>query len=93
MSSEITNWLLASDEPWTRYRTLLDLLGRTEDAPEVQTARREMLAHPFVKSLIEEAATWPGYALNGTTMPSTHSITYRSWPILVSMPRTRAWIR
>jgi hypothetical protein len=56
-------WLLDSDEPWTRYRTLLDLLGRTEDAPEVQTARREMLAHPFVGGLVEEAATWPGYAL------------------------------
>lgn len=63
MSSEITNWLLDSDEPWTRYRTLLDLLGRTEDAPEVQTARREMLAHPFVQGLVEEAATWPGYPL------------------------------
>jgi hypothetical protein len=63
MSTEITNWLLESDEPWTRYRTLLDLLGRTEEAPEVQTARREMLAHPFVKGLVKEAASWPGYPL------------------------------
>ncbi len=57
------SWLLESDEPWTRYRTLLDLLGRTEEAPEVQIARRDMLAHPFVQGLVDEAATWPGYAL------------------------------
>jgi len=63
MTQERIQWLLDSDEPWTRYRTLLDLLGRTEAAPEVQTARREMLAHPFVRDLVEEAATWPGYPL------------------------------
>ena len=42
MSSEITDWLLESDEPWTRYRVLLDLLGRTEETPEVQTARNHI---------------------------------------------------
>jgi hypothetical protein len=63
MELDDVNWLLESDEPWTRYRTLLDLLGRTEDAPEVQTARREMLDHPSVSALVGEAATWPGYAL------------------------------
>jgi hypothetical protein len=62
MTDTIT-WLLASDEPWTRYRTLVDLLGRPEDDVEVQTARRQMLAHPQVKGLIDKAATWPGFAL------------------------------
>jgi hypothetical protein len=56
-------WLLESEEPWTRYRTLVDLLDRPEDAPEVQTARAEMLAHPQVQDLITEAVAWPGYAL------------------------------
>ncbi len=56
-------WLLKFDEPWTRYRTLLDLLDRPEDDPEVQAARAEMLAHPRVQALIAEAAAWPGYAL------------------------------
>lgn len=63
MTSDLTQWLLASDEPWTRYRTLVDLLDRPEDDPDVQTARAEMLAHPQVQALIAEAATWPGYAL------------------------------
>jgi len=61
--TENTQWLLDSDEPWTRYRTLLDLLSRTEDDPEVQTTRTEMLNHPQVQALVAETATWPGYAL------------------------------
>ncbi len=63
MTTDLTQWLLESDEPWTRYRTLVDLLDRPEDDPEVQAARAEMLAHPQVQALMAEAATWPGYPL------------------------------
>jgi len=63
MTTDLMQWLLESDEPWTRYRTLVDLLDRAEDDPEVQAARAEMLAHPQVQALIAEAATWPGYPL------------------------------
>jgi hypothetical protein len=63
MTSDLIQWLLESDDPWTRYRTLVDLLDRPEDDSEVQTARAEMLAHPQVQALIAEAATWPGYPL------------------------------
>jgi hypothetical protein len=63
LEANLTGWLLESDEPWTRYRTLVDLLERPEDAPEVQAARAEMLAYPQVQEMIAEAATWPGYAL------------------------------
>jgi len=62
-TTDLTRWLLESDQPWTRYRTLMDLLDRPEDDPDVQAARAEMLAHPQVQALIAEAATWPGYAL------------------------------
>jgi len=60
---DLIQWLLESDEPWTRYRTLVDLLNHPEDDPEVQAARAEMLAHPQVQALIAETAAWPGYAL------------------------------
>ena len=59
----LIEWLLQSDEPWTRYRTLLDLLGRPEDDPEVQAARAAMVAHPQAQELVATATTWPGYAL------------------------------
>ncbi len=62
MTDTIT-WLLASNEPWTRYRTRVDLLDQSEDAAEVQAARQEMLTHPYIQDLIDKAATWPGFAL------------------------------
>jgi hypothetical protein len=61
--TDTIRWLLESDEPWTRYRTLLDLLDRPEDDAEVQAARSEMLAHSQVEELVDEAAAWPGFAL------------------------------
>jgi len=61
--ADVIPWLLASNEPWTRYRTLVDLLDRPEDDAEVQAARADMLAHPMVQDLVAGAAAWPGYAL------------------------------
>jgi hypothetical protein len=60
MADKTIQWLLECDEPWTRYRTRVDLLGQPETDSEVRAARAEMLAHPQVKQLMAEAATWPG---------------------------------
>jgi hypothetical protein len=60
---EPVEWLLECDEPWTRYRTLVDLLDRPTDDAQVQATWADMLAHPQVQALVAEAATWPGYAL------------------------------
>lgn len=56
-------WLFDSDEPWTRYRTLVDLLDKSPDDALVVEARMEMLAHPQVQTLLVAAESWPGYAL------------------------------
>jgi hypothetical protein len=56
-------YLLDSNEPWTRYRTLVDILDFPEGDPEVESARQEMMAHPQVQELIGKAGTWPGYPL------------------------------
>jgi hypothetical protein len=56
-------WLLEKEEPWVRYRTLVDLLDRDEKDPQVTLAREETVAHPKVKELIEQVSEWPGYAL------------------------------
>lgn len=63
MKSDLLEWLLQSDEPWTQYRTRIDILEQPPDHPEVQVARREMLSHPLVESMIVEINNWPGYAL------------------------------
>ena len=56
-------WLLHSQEPWTRYRTLVDLLDQPESSKDVLASRQAMLDHPQMRSLIEAASNWPGYAL------------------------------
>jgi len=60
---EQIEWLLQSQEPWTRYRTLFDLLDQPDTSTEVLSARQTMLDHPQVLSLIKGASSWPGYAL------------------------------
>ncbi|MFZ5819798.1 MAG: hypothetical protein ACOYYJ_07845 [Chloroflexota bacterium] len=56
--NETTRWLLDSPEPWTRYRALVDLLGRLETDPEAASARRDMVSSPQVRALIGLASTW-----------------------------------
>lgn len=63
METELTQWLLPSTEPWTCYRTLVDLLDQPESSEPVLSARQAMLAHPQVQGLFAEVANWPAYAL------------------------------
>ena len=63
MDDEQLDWLLASDEPWTRYRTRIDLLKQSEQYPKVKNDRYEMLDHPDIQALIADVNSWPGYAL------------------------------
>ena len=60
---DVINWLLNSDEPWTRYRTRLDLLEQDHDNPEVVQDRDAMLSNQAYKNLIAVGESWPGYPL------------------------------
>ena len=53
-----TPWLLESEEPWTRYRTEIDLLETPVDSPELTKTKNEILKHPKTKQLIKEASGW-----------------------------------
>jgi hypothetical protein len=59
----LLEWLVTSDEPWTRYRTLVELFDLPESDAEVRRARAEMLSHPLLPGLIDEVRGWPGYPL------------------------------
>ncbi len=56
-------WLLTGPG-WIEYRTRLDLLGETDQAPDARVARQAMLDDPQVKSLLAEIAGWPGSLLS-----------------------------
>jgi hypothetical protein len=72
MMPDVVGWLLQSEEPWTRYRTLLDLMGLPEAAPEVQAERDDMLAHPMVRQLVAETAEWGSRPLKRHNDASHH---------------------
>ncbi len=55
MESSTLDWLLNSDEPWTRYRTLVDIVHQPEDDPDVSQAHQDMLRHPKIKELTSYA--------------------------------------
>ena len=54
----VLDWLLASPEPWTRYRTLLDLLDVSPSDPQVVAAREALVSHPKVVELMDDARAW-----------------------------------
>lgn len=45
-------WLLETDNPSVRYWTLIDVLGRATDDPEVTETRRSIPRQPLVKELL-----------------------------------------
>jgi hypothetical protein len=63
ISMELAAALAKSPEPWTSYAALTGLLGMSESAKEVITARVHLLSHPFVLGLINELSNWPGEVL------------------------------
>ncbi len=50
-------WLLQS-QPYTRYRTLMELLEKPIDDPDVMATKQEMLAHEKTQALIAETQNW-----------------------------------
>ncbi|TFG48367.1 MAG: hypothetical protein E4H33_04295, partial [Anaerolineales bacterium] len=59
----VVDWLLNSEEPWTRFRTRIDLLEQDCYSEEVTRDREALLVHQEVQQLIAMGKSWPGYAL------------------------------
>ena len=57
LNRDPTEWLLAA-EPWTRYRTLVDLVGRPSGDDDVTAARRDLVTDPRVADLVETTSDW-----------------------------------
>ncbi|MBN1998250.1 hypothetical protein JW935_11895 [candidate division KSB1 bacterium] len=50
-------WLLSA-APWTRYRTMLDLLDYEMIHPDVQKCYSDMIRHPKIQELSSRASWW-----------------------------------
>jgi hypothetical protein len=53
------DWLLEG-EPWIAYRTRLDLMGQTEQDPQVKSARKILFTDTQVQNLLTQLSEWPG---------------------------------
>jgi len=60
---EIIEWLLKG-EPFVEYRTRVDLLGQSENEPEVARARKEMISQQGIQVILQELKNWPGIVLS-----------------------------
>lgn len=60
---DVFNWLL-DGEPFVEYRVRVDLLGQTENEPEVIDAKKRMMADQKIQLLLQELQNWPGEVLN-----------------------------
>ncbi len=71
------DWLLEG-EPWIVYRTRRDLLGQSEDDPQVKSARNAMLASAQVQNLVAELSDWPGVVISSHKSASQpfHKLTF-----------------
>jgi hypothetical protein len=61
---DILEYLMKAEEPWVRYRTLVDLMGKDPHSLLALEAKRQMLSHPLIHGLISELQDWPGIVLN-----------------------------
>jgi len=57
------DWLLEGPS-YIQYRTRLDLLGQSENEPEVISARKTMFLQPEIKALQTSLKDWPEKILN-----------------------------
>jgi hypothetical protein len=71
MNHELSIFLLNSD-PWTEFRTRVDLLEESVDSNNVMSARERMITHPNVKLIIDELKNWPGTVLNSHKSAGQH---------------------
>jgi hypothetical protein len=56
-------WLLEGG-PFVEYKTRTDLLGQSENEPEVVQSRKRMIEEPKIQLLLNELKNWPGTVLS-----------------------------
>ncbi|MBN1118613.1 MAG: hypothetical protein JXA77_15485 [Bacteroidales bacterium] len=57
INADPLEWLLNSN-PWTRYRTLTNLLDYSEEHPEVIKTRKDLIEHEKIIKLAKETHEW-----------------------------------
>jgi hypothetical protein len=57
LKKDATEWLLESN-PWTRYKTLTDILEYAEYSSKAKEAKTDLLKHPLIIAMAEDTLNW-----------------------------------
>jgi len=68
LNSNPITWLLESN-PWTKYKTLVDLLDQPPSSKEAIAAKNELRRDPRIAALVSEASEWFPTALKRNNDP------------------------
>jgi len=63
MKESVQNWLLNID-PWTEYRTRIDLLDQDFNTAEVIESYSRMVNHQKIDAILTDLTDWPGKVLS-----------------------------
>src|SRR6058998_1255494 len=74
MNQDLVDWLLEEDQPSVRYYTLLDLLGRKENDPEVREAYSKIPRRGWAKDILELQKPGGYWEPNEPTSPTEENV-------------------
>jgi hypothetical protein len=72
--------LLNSNEPWTVYRTMIDILGMDRDDPDAKEARMRMIEDPLVRGLVR---SFPAIKAQDRHTTGFHSLQRSVWTRMI----------
>jgi hypothetical protein len=81
LNADATDWLLEKENPSVRYFTLIDILDKPENIPEVQQAKREIMQYGIVPDILRKQRD-PAYL---KTYPKFYTGKYKGlvWQLIV----------
>lgn len=91
----VLDWLLDEAEPSVRFRTLTEVLGRSEDDPEVQEARRSIGERGWVRQILNERTSRAAWADGSSPYRPKYLSTHWRMLVLADLraPRTLPGLR
>ncbi len=81
LNRDVTDWLLAEDQPSIRYLTLTQLLGRSEKDPPVKHARENITKMGWAKEILDRQLPSGAWVHDKSLFSPTFAATF--WMILV----------
>ena len=88
--SKAVGWLLEAAQPSLRYRTLVELLGRTGSDPDVRTARGEIPEVGWAADLLRDRTPGAGWAEGSSPYVPKYTSTHWRMLVLADLGLTKA---